>query len=202
MRYQLQPEQVQFDENGIAKSAGWTLIYNCDPNTGEYQSATYEYLPVGVGLPSGAFLDAPNEVTSDKAIVRVGATWDYPNDYRGEKIYSTATGAESIQTEIGDIPANYTLLPPTSEFDSWDGDQWVFDATKEHSAAVATATSQQRYLVEEATSKISYLQDAVETEIATDDEVALLSEWKKYRVLLNRIDLEQAPNISWPVKPE
>ncbi|HCO7525466.1 TPA: tail fiber assembly protein, partial [Escherichia coli] len=31
---------------------------------------------------------------------------------------------------------------------------------------------------------------------------AALSEWKKYRVLLMRVDTTTAPNISWPVKPE
>ncbi|MDN0004869.1 tail fiber assembly protein [Providencia stuartii] len=32
-------------------------------------------------------------------------------------------------------------------------------------------------------------------------EAAALQAWKKYRVLLNRIDTSLAPNIEWPEKP-
>ncbi|ECW0880022.1 tail fiber assembly protein, partial [Salmonella enterica subsp. enterica] len=46
--------------------------------------------------------------------------------------------------------------------------------------------------------KIAPLQDAVDLGIATDDEKAQLDEWKKYRVLVNRVDTS-AP--SWPDKP-
>ncbi|MGS6301058.1 MULTISPECIES: tail fiber assembly protein, partial [Enterobacter] len=31
---------------------------------------------------------------------------------------------------------------------------------------------------------------------------AALTEWKKYRVLLNRVDTSKAPDIDWPVPPE
>ncbi|HCT8774953.1 TPA: tail fiber assembly protein, partial [Escherichia coli] len=30
----------------------------------------------------------------------------------------------------------------------------------------------------------------------------LLEAWKKYRVLLNRVDTSTAPHIKWPVIPE
>ena len=42
----------------------------------------------------------------------------------------------------------------------------------------------------------------MDADIATDDEKILFTEWKKYRVLLNRIDVNQAPNINYPEKPE
>ena len=47
----------------------------------------------------------------------------------------------------------------------------------------------------EAASQLSYLQDAVDSQIASEQEIQLLVEWKKYRVLINRIDIELAPNI-------
>lgn len=50
-----------------------------------------------------------------------------------------------------------------------------------------------------ADSEISWRQDAVDAEIATDDEVTDLSAWKKYRVLLMRVDTS---NPQWPEKPE
>ncbi|EBP2453867.1 tail fiber assembly protein, partial [Salmonella enterica] len=46
--------------------------------------------------------------------------------------------------------------------------------------------------------KIAPLQDAVDLEIATDDEKARLDEWKKYRVRVNRVDTS---NPAWPEKP-
>ncbi len=60
---------------------------------------------------------------------------------------------------------------------------------------------QRYYLLEQAAIKIAPLQDAIDLGIATDNEVAMLTEWKKYRVTLNRIDIT-APNIEWPEQPE
>ena len=54
----------------------------------------------------------------------------------------------------------------------------------------------------EAASQLSYLQDAVDSQIASEQETQLLVEWKKYRVLVNRIDIELAPNIEWPNQPK
>ncbi|MBW8510755.1 tail fiber assembly protein, partial [Escherichia coli] len=44
-------------------------------------------------------------------------------------------------------------------------------------------------------------QDAFDAEIATAEETAALSEWKKYRVLLMRVDTSKAPDILWPPQP-
>uniref|UniRef100_UPI001560676E tail fiber assembly protein n=1 Tax=Escherichia coli TaxID=562 RepID=UPI001560676E len=46
-----------------------------------------------------------------------------------------------------------------------------------------------------------YVQTVVELEIATEEEKALLAAWKKYRVLLNRVDTSTAPDIEWPANP-
>ncbi|MBC0860569.1 tail fiber assembly protein, partial [Escherichia coli] len=48
---------------------------------------------------------------------------------------------------------------------------------------------------------IAPLQDAVELELATEEENSLLEAWKKYRVLLNRVDTSVAPDIEWPTSP-
>lgn len=63
------------------------------------------------------------------------------------------------------------------------------------------ATMKFTLLIEEATKKITPLQDAVDIGIATEDEVERLGEWKKYRVLLSRIDIESGSEIQWPDKP-
>lgn len=56
-------------------------------------------------------------------------------------------------------------------------------------------------LINYATQKIAPLQDAIDLDIATDDEKARLLAWKKYRVLVNRVDTSTAPDITWPDEP-
>lgn len=46
------------------------------------------------------------------------------------------------------------------------------------------------------------LQDAVDLNIATEAERQQLTAWKKYRVLLNRVDTSKAPDIEWPKAPD
>lgn len=66
---------------------------------------------------------------------------------------------------------------------------------------VAIAEQQRQALRSEADAEIARRQDAVEAGIATADEASELTDWKKYRVLLMRIDTTKAPNIDWPPKP-
>ena len=202
MKYQLTPKQAQFNNDGFVIVEGWALIYNTDAQTGEFINATYEYVAEGIGLPDHICLDAPKEVRVNQAIVRNGQKWTYPQDLRGTTIYSIETGAETIMQEIGEIPDGYTALKPTSEFDSWDGEKWVLDTEKQHQHDINVATSQKKQLLSDVNEQISYLQDAADADIATDAEKSLFAALKKYRVLLNRIDVNQAPDIEWPIKPE
>ncbi|PQQ41584.1 phage tail protein [Photorhabdus luminescens] len=61
------------------------------------------------------------------------------------------------------------------------------------------AESQKTQFISLANEKITPLSDAVELDIATDEEMLLLKEWKKYRVMLNRVDTSNAPEIDWPI---
>ena len=201
MKYQLQPESAVLDNNGLTISAGWVVVYNVDAK-GEFLQATYQYLPIGVGLPANAYLEAPQSVKDNQAIIHDGQQWTYPKDLRGTKIYSIETGGETILQEVGEIPDGFTELKPTSEFDSWDGKKWQFDKNKQHQYEVNQASIKKNQLLAEAASQLSYLQDAVDSQIASEQETQLLVEWKKYRVLVNRIDIELAPNIEWPNQPK
>lgn len=93
--------------------------------------------------------------------------------------------------------------------------QWTTDKYKTWSAkdndfvyvenyrelARADAEIQKQALMAEASDVIAPLQDAVDLDMATPEEESALKEWKKYRVLLNRVDTSTAPDIIWPVKP-
>ncbi|OCF91713.1 hypothetical protein A9G17_00560 [Gilliamella sp. wkB7] len=201
MKYQLQPESAVLDNSGLTISTGWVVVYNVDAK-GEFLQATYQYLPIGVGLPANAYLEAPQSVKENQAIIHDGQQWTYPKDLRGTKIYSIETGGETILQEVGEIPDGFTELKPTSEFDSWDGKKWQFDKNKQHQYEVNQASIKKNQLLSEAASQLSYLQDAVDSQIASEQETQLLVEWKKYRVLINRIDIELAPNIEWPNQPK
>ncbi|MDF7671172.1 tail fiber assembly protein [Orbaceae bacterium ESL0721] len=56
-------------------------------------------------------------------------------------------------------------------------------------------------LLLEANSIIKILQDIVDLGMQEADEEEQLKAWKKYRILLTRIDTDQL-GISWPEKPE
>lgn len=57
-------------------------------------------------------------------------------------------------------------------------------------------------LINYATYQINPLQDAVDLDMATDDEVLLLKEWKLYRVTVSRIDANTDKDINWPEQPK
>ncbi|MFW5401370.1 tail fiber assembly protein [Yersinia sp. 1252 StPb PI] len=71
-----------------------------------------------------------------------------------------------------------------------------------HDEVVAMAFAKKSSLMQIASEKISILQDAVDLEMAKTEEIAQLKAWKKYRVLLMRIDTSKAPDIEWPVSPD
>lgn len=81
---------------------------------------------------------------------------------------------------------------------------WMFDGKKIIPAPVdhiARAEANKQSLLQLAAQSIAPLQDAVELELASEEEIALLTAWKKYRVMLNRLDTSAAPDINWPEVP-
>ncbi|EGX5251415.1 tail fiber assembly protein, partial [Salmonella enterica subsp. enterica serovar Newport] len=88
------------------------------------------------------------------------------------------------------------------EYRKWDGEKWVVDAEAERNALIAEAFARRKSLLQQAGEVIATLQDAVDLGMATKEEEQRLVAWKKYRVLLSRINPEDAPDIVWPVAPE
>ncbi|MBC6659640.1 tail fiber assembly protein [Morganella morganii] len=93
--------------------------------------------------------------------------------------------------------------------------QWTTDKYKTWSAkdndfvyvenyrelAQADAEIQKQALMSEASDAIAPLQDAVDLDMATPEEESALKEWKKYRVLLNRVDTSPGVGVVWPTRP-
>ncbi|MFJ5982329.1 tail fiber assembly protein [Enterobacter cancerogenus] len=100
-------------------------------------------------------------------------------------------GRDVYEVDPADVPANVLGNFKFSEdtfIDIRPGDASIAEQKKSDLMAIAERA-------------IAPLQDAVDLGMATDAEAALLLEWKKYRVLLNRIDISNAPGIEWPASP-
>lgn len=67
---------------------------------------------------------------------------------------------------------------------------------------IAEAASIKNGLMNLASKRIEPLQFAVDLDMATAEEAEQLLAWKKYMVLLNRVDPTQAPDITWPEQPQ
>lgn len=83
--------------------------------------------------------------------------------------------------EITEDDVNTILNPPPSEAE-----------------LIEKAESDKLHLRAIADDEIAWRQDAVDVGIATDEETTALADWKKYRVLLMRVD---TTDPDWPTPP-
>jgi len=192
---------IEFDENGHALSEGVARVYHYDSLTGEYLGVSDETIPEGVSIPGSSTLIAPGETATGRVRVFASGEWTLKEDHRGQTYYSTKDQHTVVITEIGPPPSDYVALAPASPFDVWDGSSWVIDKKAEQKAAIDRASGEKAQRLQQATDTINPLQDAVDLEMATDEETAQLTAWRKYRVLLTRVDISTAPDIDWPQAP-
>lgn len=61
--------------------------------------------------------------------------WTLAEDHRLKTVYSTETKLSNRVDYIGPIKEGYTLLEPSTEFDSWNGTAWVDVHTEEEKLA-------------------------------------------------------------------
>lgn len=191
-------------ENGFAVVAGDIVVFNYDGLTREFLSQSTEYLPVGVSIPANACTDEPLATKKGFVVCRTlkGDGWEYQPDHRGETVWNVRSGEKQKITEPGDYPSDTTLNPPSTPYDKWNGERWVTDEAAKAAAEIAEATATKAALIKSAAAKIEPLQDAVDLDMATDEEKSRYDAWRKYRVLLTRVDTSQAPDINWPDPPE
>ncbi|HBK4658345.1 tail fiber assembly protein [Serratia marcescens] len=78
---------------------------------------------------------------------------------------------------------------------------WVDAPPPTKSMLVAAAERKKAELLDVAGKAIAPLQDADDLAIATEEEAAQLRLWKTYRVQLNRINPQDAPETDWPLPP-
>ncbi|ORF96595.1 phage tail protein [Salmonella enterica subsp. enterica serovar Typhimurium] len=186
----------------MSEQAQTIKIFNLRSDTNEFIGAGDAYIPPHTGLPANCTDIAPPDIPASHIAIfdAETQTWSLHEDHRGEMVYDTTTGNQVYISTPGPLPENVTSVSPGGEYQKWDGKAkaWVKDEVAEKAAQLRQAEETKNRLLQIASEKIAPLQDAVDLDIATDDEKAQLDEWKKYRVLVNRVDTS---NPDWPAQP-
>ncbi|EFA6210284.1 tail fiber assembly protein [Escherichia coli] len=179
-------------------------IYNLLAGTNEFIGEGDAYIPPHTGLPANSTDIAPPDIPAGFVAVfnNDEASWHLVEDHRGKTVYDVKSGDALFISELGPLPNNVTWLSPDGEYQKWNGTSWVKDAEAEKLFLVREAEETKNSLMQVASENIAPLQDAVDLDIATEEEASLLAAWKTYRVLLNRVDTTVAADIEWPVAPQ
>lgn len=178
-------------------------IYNLSSDTNELIGVGDCFVPANTGLPAHCTNIKPPKAKAGFALVFNADTnaWQYIADHRGEIRWNTQSRQVQEIYALGDVPTDTTEKAPTSDFDLWDGEMWIKDAQAEKDFHTDMAERELKKRMDLAINTISILQDAVDFEMATDFEVESLKAWRKYRVLLSRVDTSKAQDVDWPVLP-
>lgn len=187
-----------FDDAGLAIEAGEIRCFYYDSLTLEYTGWSDEFINIGVSMPGNSTDIDPGDEIAGKVAVFTGGVWKLEEDHRGESVWSTNDGRAVIIDYIGEIKPDFTTMSPSTPFDKWDSGKWVTDVDAQSNAAITDAEREKLRLKAVADDEISWRQDALDTGIATAEETAALSEWKKYRVMLMRVDTAKPV---WPTPP-
>lgn len=178
-------------------------VYNLSSDTSELIGSGDCFVPANTGLPAFCTNLKPPKAKAGFAVVfdTDTGTWQYVADHRGETRWNTQNRQMQVIDLLGDMPSNMTDKAPTSDFDLWDGAEWVKDTQAEKDFHIEEAVCEHKERINLATDRINTLQDAIDLEMATDLEVESLKAWRKYRVLLSRVDTSKAPDVDWPQEP-
>ncbi|MGB8929506.1 MAG: tail fiber assembly protein [Pantoea agglomerans] len=129
------------------------------------------------------------------------------------KIYCSAKNAGFYVEGVSEIPSDSTEISEVAWLTLLDGQSIgkvidfsvlppvLRDYVKLPEVELEEAEAKKQGLMGEANAQIAPLEDAVDLGIATGEETETYNQWRKYRVLLSRVDISTAPDISWPDKP-
>ena len=157
-------------------------------------------------------LDANNETLAPDNALRIepefkegfhpcekNGEWIQIEDHRDKIVYNIET-QESYRVEyLGSIKEDFTLLEPF-QFSKWCGKKWILDEDEQNAFKIKQNKMLKNSLLNEANENISILQDAIDLDMSEDGDEEKLKAWKKYRVLLNRIDISNIA-VVFPEKP-
>lgn len=187
----------------MSKTDQTITVYNMRADTLEFIGKGDAFIPALTGLPAYCTTVSPPE--TDSGFIAVfdvtSQSWQLSEDHRGEVVFETQTGKPISITEPGSYPPEITTIAPQNVWQQWDGEKWVDDKSAFKEALIIEAETNKRNKLTDANQAIATLQDAVDFDMATDEEFQKLTMWKKYRIFLNRIDTSEPVNIEWPDVP-
>lgn len=128
----------------------------------------------------------------------------YPNSLMANYVAAGSWPKDGIDVDDA-VFYEFTGEPPAHKIRAVDDDGcpvWSDIPPVTHEMAVAAAEEKKSMLILGASESITPLQDAVELGMATDAEKSRFDAWRKYRVLLTRVDTSLAPDVNWPDVPE
>ena len=127
----------------------------------------------------------------------------YPEELKALYLSSGSWPKDGITIEET-IYAEYSGVAPSGKTRAAGADGlpcWADLPPLSADAIRADAEVKKAELLAEAAVEIAPLKDAVDMDIAADDESQLYNDWRKYRVLVNRVDTSQQDEIVWPERP-
>lgn len=180
-------------------------VYNLRADTHEFIGAGDAYIPPHTGLPAHCTTIEPPEIKAGFVAIfdDTDQKWNVVEDHRGEAVYDIATRQQLYIQAPGALPEGVTPVAPGSDFDIWDGEQWVKDEVAERAAALNAAAMTRASLINEAMASISVIQLKLNAgRKLTEEETAKLNTVLDYIDNVAATDISTAPEVNWPVVPE
>lgn len=171
-------------------------------NTNELKPFTHELEANTDTLPPDNALRIAPEFKDGNWPCEKNGKWILVEDHREKMVYNIETKESSVVDYLGKIKDSFTLLEPF-EFCKWDieAKKWILDEDAKNEHLIKTNQALKIALINEANEKIAILQDIIDLDMQEADEEAQLKAWKKYRILVTRVDASDI-NAVFPDKPE
>jgi hypothetical protein len=116
-----------YSYNEITKEYNGTINANINPLETQKQGHT-------VYLQPALTTDIkPSDTKENEVAVFENENWVIKEDHRGKEIYNTGTAEQETINEIGQIPVDFTELPPPNAHPLWNETdrEWGIDLTKQ-----------------------------------------------------------------------
>ena len=125
----------------------------------------------------------------------------YPENMIEDGSYGDSLPSDLTELSEEETRSYWKVSPPDNKkLGSENGrPAWVDIPPRTAEELIAMAEQERSSLRAIADAEIAWRQDAVDVGIATDEETVALAAWKKYRVLLMRVDTAKP---EWPTLPE
>ncbi|MBM3072330.1 tail fiber assembly protein [Lelliottia sp. RWM.1] len=190
-----------FDENGNAVETTTVTVYGFSVETGEFTGSYDVRILAGTGIPGQSTLKPAPAVQSREIAVYADKQWTVKQDFREETVYSTATAEPVIVDYIGAVRDGFTLAAPGTQYDTWNGSEWVTDADALKSSQIFAAEQERQALLAQANAITADWRIELSLGIIDDEDKAKLTVWMKYIKALKAVDISTAPDVSWPDTP-